>query len=79
MGILYNTLVLSLLVLSCYRDQWITSHPTWMTGVGLTGKTIGIIGLGANGFNIAKRIKGFEIGRLLYNDIEQLEEKGMLS
>lgn len=50
-----------------------------MTGVGLTGKTVGIIGLGANGFNIAKRIKGFEIGRLLYNDILQLDEKGMLS
>lgn len=50
-----------------------------MTGIGLTGKTICVIGMGANGFNTAKRMKGFEIGRLLYNDIVPMEEKGILS
>lgn len=48
-----------------------------MTGIGLTNKTIGIIGLGANGFNIAKRMKGFDIGQMLYNDLTELEDKGM--
>ncbi|XP_046663664.1 glyoxylate reductase/hydroxypyruvate reductase-like isoform X2 [Homalodisca vitripennis] len=57
------------------ENKWIPGHPTWMTGPGLSGKTVGIIGLGANGFNIAKRIKGFDIGRLLYNDLSELKEK----
>uniref|UniRef100_A0A1B6HUG5 Glyoxylate reductase/hydroxypyruvate reductase n=1 Tax=Homalodisca liturata TaxID=320908 RepID=A0A1B6HUG5_9HEMI len=54
---------------------WLMNHATWMTGHGLSNKTVGIIGLGQNGFAIAKRIVGFEIGRLLYNDLTELEEK----
>lgn len=52
------------------------NHPTWMVGQGISNKTVGIIGLGQNGFAIAKRILGFEIGRILYNDLTELKEKG---
>lgn len=52
------------------------NHPTWMVGQGISNKTVGIVGLGQNGFAIAKRILGFEIKRLLYNDLEELKEKG---
>lgn len=52
------------------------NHPTWMVGQGISNKTVGILGLGQNGFAIAKRIIGFEINRLLYNDLIDLNEKG---
>lgn len=47
-----------------------------MVGQGISNKTVGILGLGQNGFAIAKRIIGFEINRLLYNDLIDLNEKG---
>lgn len=52
------------------------NHPTWMVGQGISNKTVGILGLGQNGFAIAKRIIGFEIKRLLYNDLVDLNDKG---
>lgn len=58
------------------RDKWLMNHPTWMVGQGISNKTVGILGLGQNGFAIAKRIIGFEINRLLYNDLIDLNEKG---
>jgi len=38
-----------------------------MCGSQLTGKTIGIVGLGRIGNAIAARLRAFEIGRLFYN------------
>jgi phosphoglycerate dehydrogenase-like enzyme len=38
----------------------------------LKGKTIGIVGLGNTGANLAKRARGFEM-RVVYNDIREIE------
>ncbi|XP_068182621.1 glyoxylate reductase/hydroxypyruvate reductase isoform X2 [Antennarius striatus] len=39
----------------------------WMCGYGLTGSTVGIIGLGRIGFAIAQRLMPFGVKRLLYS------------
>jgi len=40
--------------------------PLWMCGSGLVGATIGIVGLGRIGLAVAKRLKPFEVSRILY-------------
>ncbi len=45
---------------------WGTWKPKWLCGVELAGKTVGIIGMGRIGSAVAKRLRAFEIGRLLY-------------
>lgn len=39
----------------------------------LGGRTVGIVGLGRIGQAVARRLVGFELGRLVYADIEQVE------
>uniref|UniRef100_A0A1B6M7W9 Glyoxylate reductase/hydroxypyruvate reductase n=1 Tax=Graphocephala atropunctata TaxID=36148 RepID=A0A1B6M7W9_9HEMI len=55
-------------------DKWVANHPTWMCGPALEGSTVGIVGLGAIGSKIAKRIRTFDIGRLLYTNRRQRPE-----
>ncbi|MEM1646114.1 MAG: NAD(P)-dependent oxidoreductase [Ignisphaera sp.] len=57
----------------------ITKLATTFAGVGLWGKTIGIIGLGRIGQRIAERAKGFKM-RIVYYDIVrkmEAEEQGI--
>ncbi|XP_036143915.1 glyoxylate reductase/hydroxypyruvate reductase [Monomorium pharaonis] len=43
------------------------SGPQWLLGQDLRGSTVGIFGLGNIGQEIVKRLKGFEVGRFIYN------------
>lgn len=47
-------------------SQWVEG-PQWMLGQDVKRKTIGIIGFGELGQAIAKRLKGFEVRRILYS------------
>lgn len=50
-----------------FRGTWPKHFNTqWMLGRDLSGSTIGIIGFGGIGQTIAKRLKSFEIARILY-------------
>ncbi|XP_066994638.2 glyoxylate reductase/hydroxypyruvate reductase [Anabrus simplex] len=49
------------------RGAWEPGSPIWMLGHDLYGSTVGIVGLGNIGCEIAKRLKAFEISRLLYS------------
>ncbi|XP_035773124.1 glyoxylate reductase/hydroxypyruvate reductase-like [Anopheles albimanus] len=48
------------------NSQWI-GGPQWMLGRDIKGSTVGIIGFGGIGQTVARRLKGFEIGQLLYS------------
>ena len=43
------------------QNQWTGWSPTQMLGVGLSGKTLGIIGMGRIGLAVARRAAGFEM------------------
>lgn len=45
---------------------WSTWKPLWLCGYGLSGSTVGIIGLGRIGMAIAQRLMPFGVKRLLY-------------
>jgi phosphoglycerate dehydrogenase-like enzyme len=52
-----------------------------IVGVELTGKTLGIIGLGRNGFEVARRAHGLEMDVLYYDPVRRpdLETQGWLT
>ncbi|XP_030025322.1 glyoxylate reductase/hydroxypyruvate reductase isoform X2 [Manduca sexta] len=45
---------------------WVSWAPTWMTGPGLAGATVGIVGFGRIGQGVARRVKAFNTARILY-------------
>lgn len=45
---------------------WVSWAPTWMTGPGLAGSTVGIAGFGRIGQAVARRVKAFNTARILY-------------
>lgn len=47
-------------------NQWETGQPQWMLGQDFQESTVGIVGLGGIGQAIARRVKGFDIARILY-------------
>ncbi|XP_058815946.1 glyoxylate reductase/hydroxypyruvate reductase-like [Topomyia yanbarensis] len=51
-------------------------RPQWMLGQDVVGSTIGIVGFGGIGQTIAKRLRGFDIGRLLYTGHSEKQEAG---
>ncbi|XP_028314635.1 glyoxylate reductase/hydroxypyruvate reductase [Gouania willdenowi] len=46
---------------------WSSWKPLWLCGYGLSGSTVGIIGLGRIGLAIARRLLPFGVKRLLYS------------
>ncbi|XP_013148100.1 PREDICTED: glyoxylate reductase/hydroxypyruvate reductase [Papilio polytes] len=55
---------------------WVSWAPTWMTGPGLAGATVGIVGYGRIGQAVARRVKSFNTGKILYfNRSERPEAK----
>ncbi|KAJ3085171.1 hypothetical protein HK102_000248 [Quaeritorhiza haematococci] len=48
------------------EGKWGIWNPVWMCGTGLSGKTVGIVGLGRIGLAVAERLQAFKIGKLLY-------------
>jgi phosphoglycerate dehydrogenase-like enzyme len=55
------------------RKEWAKGERTLPLGVSLSGKKIGIIGMGRIGFEVAKRAKSFEMD-ILYTDIIRRED-----
>ncbi|KAL8202882.1 UNVERIFIED_CONTAM: hypothetical protein K2H54_028424 [Gekko kuhli] len=55
---------------------WTTWKPLWMCGYGLSGSTVGIIGLGRIGQAIARRLKPFGVKRFLYTGHHPKPEAG---
>ncbi|GBP78621.1 hypothetical protein EVAR_80631_1 [Eumeta japonica] len=45
---------------------WVAWAPTWMTGPGLAGATVGIVGFGRIGQAVARRVKSFNTAHILY-------------
>ncbi|XP_028029268.1 glyoxylate reductase/hydroxypyruvate reductase [Bombyx mandarina] len=55
---------------------WVSWAPTWMTGPGLAGATVGIVGFGRIGQAVARRVKAFNTERIIYfNRSHRPEEK----
>ncbi|XP_030760653.1 glyoxylate reductase/hydroxypyruvate reductase-like isoform X2 [Sitophilus oryzae] len=48
------------------EGTWETFEIQWMLGQDISGSTVGIIGLGSIGQAIAKRLKGFDVAKILY-------------
>lgn len=56
------------------EQKWQLNDPLWMLGQDIKGSTVGIVGLGRIGQVIAKRLKGFEVARIIYaGNSEKLE------
>lgn len=53
---------------------WVSWAPTWMTGPGLAGSTVGIVGFGRIGQAIARRVKAFNTAKILYFNRSQRPE-----
>ncbi|XP_076634976.1 glyoxylate reductase/hydroxypyruvate reductase [Colletes latitarsis] len=49
-----------------YKGEWKAWAPTWMCGPGLSGSTIGVVGLGRIGIQVAKILKNFNVAKILY-------------
>jgi glyoxylate/hydroxypyruvate reductase len=54
------------------QGEWGTWVPMWLCGPEVADSTVGIIGLGRIGFSVAKRVRGFGVKRLLYQDVVEL-------
>lgn len=59
---------------------WGTWSPTWLCGMQLGGKTIGIVGLGRIGTAVGRRLRAFNVGRILYcSRAEKIENAEMIA
>ncbi|XP_017088981.2 glyoxylate reductase/hydroxypyruvate reductase [Drosophila bipectinata] len=55
-------------------NNWETHHRNWMLGQDIQDSTVGFYGFGGIGQAIAKRLSGFEIGRVLYTTRSRVSE-----
>ncbi|XP_078033686.1 glyoxylate reductase/hydroxypyruvate reductase-like [Augochlora pura] len=51
---------------AAYTGEWKAWSPIWMCGSGLSGSTVGIVGLGRIGAQVAKILKSFNTAKILY-------------
>jgi len=49
--------------------EWGLWKPMWLCGTEMTGRTLGVLGFGRVGFGVARRMKPFGLGRIIYNDV----------
>lgn len=52
--------------LKIVTNAWDSGDPQWMLGRDIKGSTVGIVGLGSIGTQIAERLKGFKVRTFLY-------------
>lgn len=64
--------------LKIVNDNWESGDPKWMLGQDIKGSTIGIVGFGGIGQTIAKRLKGFDVGSILYSGRKERPEGRLL-
>ena len=55
------------------NGEWKTWHPLYFLGPDVHGSTLGVIGLGRIGFEVAKRARGFNM-KVLYSDVVRRED-----
>uniref|UniRef100_A0A1B6E3I2 Glyoxylate reductase/hydroxypyruvate reductase n=3 Tax=Clastoptera arizonana TaxID=38151 RepID=A0A1B6E3I2_9HEMI len=58
---------------------WSSWSPLWMCGPALKGSTVGIIGLGRIGQEVARKLKSFNVGKIIYTgrrDVKEAKELG---
>ncbi|KAK7094161.1 glyoxylate reductase/hydroxypyruvate reductase-like isoform X2 [Littorina saxatilis] len=55
------------------NGEWGLWKPMWICGFEMGGRTLGIHGLGRVGFGIARRLKPFNIERIIYHDLYHKE------
>lgn len=71
----YTVLVLNS---GCYNfffsNTWENYHIEWMWGQDIRDSTVGFFGFGGIGQTIAKRLKGFDIDRILYTTRKPINE-----
>lgn len=48
---------------------WGPWRPMWLCGTEMSGRTIGIMGFGRVGFGVARRLKAFGVGKIIYHDL----------
>ncbi|XP_067658654.1 glyoxylate reductase/hydroxypyruvate reductase-like [Haliotis asinina] len=48
--------------------EWSLWRPMWLLGVESVNRTLGIVGMGRVGFGVARRMKPFGVGRIIYHD-----------
>lgn len=51
------------------NNEWGPWKPMWILGTGFANHTIGILGFGRIGFGVARRMKAFDVKKIIYNDI----------
>ncbi|XP_051154523.1 glyoxylate reductase/hydroxypyruvate reductase isoform X2 [Leptopilina boulardi] len=57
-----------------FQNEWKAWGPTWMLGPGLLNSTVGIVGLGRIGAEIAEILKGFKVSKILYTSRREKPE-----
>ncbi|XKL60806.1 hypothetical protein PGB90_007863 [Kerria lacca] len=62
--------------LSIHKNEWTTDvwTPMYMCGQGLENSVVGIVGCGRIGTSVAKKVKAFNIKRLLYYNRKEKQE-----
>lgn len=63
------------------RNEWTTDvwTPMYMCGQGLENSVVGIVGCGRIGTSVAKKVKAFNIKRLLYYNRKEKQEGEILN
>lgn len=51
------------------NGEWGLWKPMWLCGFEMGGRTLGVYGFGRVGFGVARRLKPFNIKRIIYTDI----------